>query len=1147
MKPLHKLAALATTVLLAGGFVTATAAPSLALTDSITAGGTGGAFTLSNGLPLVDSQSGYGAALQAGIGTAVPAGLQEGSALVRITAPAPTANGLISAAGEPALALRSGVPVSTTVLVPVLNGAFMVSSSVDADVRVELVSTFDAGAPGPGGSVALPAPVLRGDSSGGLATGPLTADPGFGVGVVGLGGVPSTNVRAAYLTVITEAPAAAALTVGGQPVRVSAGTSVVSTVAPVTSDGTVDVRVTDGTATTKVLVRGYVMDAAQNAATLTIANGYNTSPPGETQTVEVSQDSPALLDINAPDDAAYAVVSVQATAATATSHLHAGVPYAGRGRGIVVSAAAPAEAQLVVAELDTEGRLPLSLRNGTTTASVTVLGSLAGTAKRPGDGPRIGITAPANNAHIDLTEVGTFTITGTVTGSSANLDKVTVSADGQVLGTAEVRQAEDGHEFSFQTSVPTSGGHRFTFEATDRLGRTAATDLAVDVTVPEADDTVVSENVVIQEGEGAADLSAATDDALTFATDPAVEPGEFIVGSDDEAAPQGYLRQVIAVDSTEAGFVLHTIPAAITDVILQTDVTEQVGMITEEGTSLYPVNTAAPSDIVVDTGAGQVPAEGRMSARDITVGVDSTVGETISVNAFLGWKGDNEPAQESTDAASHEAKKAALKAEGGVGLAGEAKLSVALVFELKIVIDTGWTHLPKANLEKFKVAVEREIESSIGAEAYGSLSVEWKKELADWTIGKITFMVGPVPVYVNAEAAVAVAGSVTGEVKASIGWSAKEKQQYGFIYDGDGGLRAVSPWPPVSNSPIRIENGYEEEHTGAIPEGSIEGSLAAQIGPELEFNVSIYDAAGPVITAGALVGAEAAFETGEPIEWEVFIEGQIGASVRLEVPIVDKVLLEAEVMETATKRFSLLSGEIPWEDFWKFGPNPGDPEEPGNPGGPGNPGDDAPVGLDPIPIPEHSFEGSSMRVTLYWENQSDLDLHVQQPDGGRINYQNRGPSSTGGLLDIDAHAACRVSDLGIPGGLENVYWPVGETAAPGKYTIQIDEFDRCGFPAHAKWVLKVYVDEQLRYQQSGNTEQQFTFNLQNPSGARMQSVPDSGLVPVPFTELPRGEKAGDAQAPGEPAGDSPTSGDQAPTSDPGALVPADAPTADSMP
>ena len=1107
MKPLLKLATFATSVFLAGGFITATAPPSLALTDPIIPGGTAGAFNVRNELPLIDTQSGYGMPLQAGVSRSISTpGIQDGSALVRITIADPASNAVLSAAGEPALAVRSGITASTTVLVPVTAGTFAVSSTSDVDLRIELVASFDAGIPGSGGSVALDAPVLRGDSSEGLATGSSTADPSFGVGVVGLGGVPSTDVRAAYLTVVSEAPAAAAITVGGQPIRISAGTSVISTLAPVASDGTVDIKVTEGVASTKVLVRGYVMDAAQNAATLTMANGFNTAPPGETKTVRVTQDAPALLDINAPDDAAYAVVAIQAAAAANTSHLHAGVPYTGRGRGMVVSEGAAADAQVVVAELDADGRLPLSLRNGSATASVTVLGSLAGTAQRAGQAPEIAITSPDSNAEVDLTEVGSFTITGTISNSSANMDKVTVTADNQPVGTAVVRQSGNRREFSFQTSAPASGTHKFTFEATDRLGRSATTDLTVNITVPEPGDTVVSENVVVQEGEDAADLSSATDDSLTFATDPGVEPGGFIVGSDEDAAPEGYLRQVVSVDSTEAGFVLQTIPAAITDVILQADVSEQVGLITEEGTSLYPVNTAEPSEIVVDTDAAQTPPEGRMSARDINVGVDSKVGETIAVNAFLGWKGERGTAEETTDAAKHQARKAELKAEGGIGLAGEAKLSVALVFELKIVIDIGW-HLPKADLENFKVAVEREIESSIGAEAFGSLSVEWEKKLADWTIGQVTFMVGPVPVYVNAEAAITVVGSVKGEVKASLKWSAKEKQQYGFIYDGDGGLRAVSPWPPVSNSPIRIDNGYELDHSGAIPDPSVEGSLAAQVGPELEFKVSIYDAAGPVITAGALVGAEAKFETRKPIEWEVFIEGKIGASVRLEVPIVDKVLLEAEVMATASKRFSLLSGKIAWEDFWKFGP-----DGPGEPGGPGSDEDDEPIGLDPIPIPEHSFEGSTMRVTLYWENESDLDLHVQQPDGMWINYQNRGPSSTGGLLDIDAHAACRTSNLGIPGGLENVYWPVGTAAAPGKYSIQIDEYDRCGFSEPAKWVLKVYVDEKLTYQQSGNSEQQFTFNLQNQEeNRRLRSVPDvarnGGLMPEKFTVLPDYGKA----------------------------------------
>ncbi|MCC3264753.1 hypothetical protein [Arthrobacter gengyunqii] len=1106
MKLLRKVTTVATTVLLAGGFITATAAPSLAVTDEIHAAGTAGAFSLRDDLPLVDSQVGYGTALKAGeqrlIGVA---GRDSGSALVRISVLNPAAEGLVSATGEAALAVLPGVSASTSVLVPVTNGSFEVGSSTDVDVRIELIATFDSGVTGSGGTVALDTPVLRGDSTEGLAIGSDTADADFGVGVVGMGGVPATDVRAAYVTLVADAPSSAAVTVGAQSIPVSAGTTVISTLAPVASDGTVNVQVTEGTASTKVLVRGYVTGAAQNAASISMLNGYNTATANQAQTVEVAAAAPALLDIDAPDDATHAVLAVQATTATATSHLHAGVPYAGRGRGVVVSEDAAADAQLVIAELDGEGRLPLSIRNGSTTASVTVLGSLAGNAQREGAGPDIRIVSPSSDAQIDLTEVGTFTITGAITGASANLDKVTVSTEGQVLGTASVLQTGNGQEFAFQTSVPTGGAHEFSFTATDRLGRSSVTQLEVNVSVPQATDSVISENVVVHDGEAAADLSAVTDNTLTFATDPGVEPGEFIVGSDDETAPEGYLRQAIAVDSTDTGFVIHTIPAALTDVILQTDVSEQVGMITEEGTSLYPVNTATPSNVVVDTD-GPAPGARGMSARDITVDEKSRVGETIAVKAFLGWEGEHESAVESGDAATHDAKKAALELAGGIGLAAEAKLSVAMVFELKIKMEIGFFQFPETTLEHFKVAMEREIETEVGAQAFGSFKASWEKQLNDWTVGKVTFLILGVPVYVNAEAAITVTGAVEGEVKASLGWEAKEKQQYGFIYDGDGGLRAVSPWPPITNAPIRVDNKYRESE---VDSGfSLEGEVSAKVGPELEFNISIYDAAGPVITAGALAGAEASFEMGEPIEWDIFIEGQIGASVRLEVPIIDKVLLEAEVMRTASKRFSLLSGEVPWEDFWKFGSEEPGGEEPGD--DPDNPGDDAPVGLDPIPIPEHSFEGSSLRVTLYWDNQSDMDLHVQQPDSEWINYNNSGPSSTGGLLDIDAHASCSISDLGIPGGLENVYWPESALAAPGKYTIQIDEFARCGFPSPAKWVLKVYVDEQFRYQQSGNTEQQFTFNLEAPENSRAAAAPGTqygaGLIPEELSQLPEMKK-----------------------------------------
>ena len=80
----------------------------------------------------------------------------------------------------------------------------------------------------------------------------------------------------------------------------------------------------------------------------------------------------------------------------------------------------------------------------------------------------------------------------------------------------------------------------------------------------------------------------------------------------------------------------------------------------------------------------------------------------------------------------------------------------------------------------------------------------------------------------------------------------------------------------------------------------------------------------------------------------------------------------------------------------------------------------------------------SLRFTLRWSTQADLDLHVQAPDG-YVWYVSPGPTSNGGQLDRDSICL----DYGQPGfGVENVYWPAGRAPA-GQYTVSVAYFWDC--------------------------------------------------------------------------------------------------------
>lgn len=116
----------------------------------------------------------------------------------------------------------------------------------------------------------------------------------------------------------------------------------------------------------------------------------------------------------------------------------------------------------------------------------------------------------------------------------------------------------------------------------------------------------------------------------------------------------------------------------------------------------------------------------------------------------------------------------------------------------------------------------------------------------------------------------------------------------------------------------------------------------------------------------------------------------------------------------------------------------------------------------------------SLQITLIWDNDNDQDLHVTEPDGNRIWYQNQGPSASGGILDRDDNVGVCGHDP-VPGGVENVYWPTGVTPDSGNYRIDIVEYAECGDDAN--WTLEVRVDGELKVRESGSTSGSINFTL----------------------------------------------------------------------
>ena len=103
------------------------------------------------------------------------------------------------------------------------------------------------------------------------------------------------------------------------------------------------------------------------------------------------------------------------------------------------------------------------------------------------------------------------------------------------------------------------------------------------------------------------------------------------------------------------------------------------------------------------------------------------------------------------------------------------------------------------------------------------------------------------------------------------------------------------------------------------------------------------------------------------------------------------------------------------------------------------------------PTPE--LGTGDVQVTLRWHNTADLDLHVTDPSGEEIYFDDPSAAS-GGQLDHDANYPC---EEGTSSPVENVFWPSG--GAPlGRYTVQVHYFDQCSGEGTTDFTVTILVD-----------------------------------------------------------------------------------------
>ena len=97
----------------------------------------------------------------------------------------------------------------------------------------------------------------------------------------------------------------------------------------------------------------------------------------------------------------------------------------------------------------------------------------------------------------------------------------------------------------------------------------------------------------------------------------------------------------------------------------------------------------------------------------------------------------------------------------------------------------------------------------------------------------------------------------------------------------------------------------------------------------------------------------------------------------------------------------------------------------------------------------------TLQFALSWSTTADLDLHVYDPNGFEIDYEDgKRMSPSGGQLDRDDRGACYTEeDPIVTDNSENVFWAGNPPG--GHYSVHVQNYDACNTPGPTTFVLTV--------------------------------------------------------------------------------------------
>jgi len=79
----------------------------------------------------------------------------------------------------------------------------------------------------------------------------------------------------------------------------------------------------------------------------------------------------------------------------------------------------------------------------------------------------------------------------------------------------------------------------------------------------------------------------------------------------------------------------------------------------------------------------------------------------------------------------------------------------------------------------------------------------------------------------------------------------------------------------------------------------------------------------------------------------------------------------------------------------------------------------------------------ALQISLSWDNDDDIDLHVTTPSGETLYFGNKGSGGSAGELDLDSNVGCVSGDPRV----ENIFFEA--PLMNGNYEVKINEYSGC--------------------------------------------------------------------------------------------------------